>query len=162
MFWSEAYIKTIWIKMRSFEVLWTKFWTLKGLSCKDLVCKDIYANKYAGIKNPNRIFSFKVSIQNKNRNVEINLSDWGYISHEKMNCANYLTTWKTLYRVSDSKVNRVILLWWGYCTKEQRHHQNQFLFTLQWDTLYVASFTTIEGTPTPNLTECQIQWLVPC
>ena len=67
--------------MRSFEVLWTKFWTLKGLSCKDLVCKDIYANKYAGIKIPNRIFSFNVSIQNKNKNVEINLSDWGYISH---------------------------------------------------------------------------------
>ena len=26
--------------MRSFEVLWTNFWTLKGLQCNDLVCKD--------------------------------------------------------------------------------------------------------------------------
>ena len=33
--------------------------------------EKIYVNKYAGIKNPYRIFSFKASIQNKNKNVGI-------------------------------------------------------------------------------------------
>ena len=78
--------------------------------------ENTYANKYARIKNPNKIFS--LGVHSKQKQKCSYKSFWLRVHFsfmtEKMNCANYSTTWRRLYRVSHSKVNRVVLVWWGY------------------------------------------------
>ena len=102
--WAEApsVIFTLWLiciwKLQGFDIGWER--------------RIYMPTNMQGLKIPTG-YSLKVFIQNKN--VEINLSDWGYISHLRQRKWTMriirLPKWRRLYRVSHSKVNRVILLW---------------------------------------------------